>query len=115
MNQPNAIDAEQALLGALMANNRTYPRVRDLGLSPAHFVDPLNGVLYDELENMICDGECADAVSVLPRLLELGIWDRETWVTYLCGLLTLILDHKTISARILAQRIIATWIVRRQS
>ena len=37
---PSNVQAEQALLGALLANNRAYERVSEF-LAPEHFVDIL--------------------------------------------------------------------------
>ena len=36
---PSNVQAEQALLGALLANNRAYERVSEF-LAPEHFADP---------------------------------------------------------------------------
>ena len=38
---PNNIEAEQALLGAILVNNEAYYRVSDF-LEPTHFYDPLH-------------------------------------------------------------------------
>ncbi|RKQ70139.1 DnaB-like helicase C-terminal domain-containing protein [Oceanibaculum indicum] len=42
---PHNLEAEQALLGALMVNNGVYERFRDR-LKPEHFADPVNGRIY---------------------------------------------------------------------
>ena len=42
---PSNLQAEQALLGALLANNRAYERVSEY-LAPVHFADPIHGRIY---------------------------------------------------------------------
>ncbi|HET9146594.1 MAG TPA: DnaB-like helicase N-terminal domain-containing protein, partial [Acetobacteraceae bacterium] len=39
---PANLEAEQALLGALLANNKAYERVSEF-LSPEHFADAIHG------------------------------------------------------------------------
>ncbi len=39
---PSNLAAEQALLGALLANNKAYERVAEF-LAPEHFADPVHG------------------------------------------------------------------------
>ena len=47
---PHNIDAEQALLGAILVNNEALDRVTGF-LDPIHFFDPLHGQIYrDHLE-----------------------------------------------------------------
>ena len=42
---PSNLQAEQALLGALLANNKAYERVSEF-LAPEHFADAVNGRIY---------------------------------------------------------------------
>ena len=42
---PTNLQAEQALLGALLANNKAYERVSEF-LAPHHFADPIHGRIY---------------------------------------------------------------------
>ena len=41
---PHNLEAEQALLGAILVNNRSYERVSEF-LRPEHFADPVHGRL----------------------------------------------------------------------
>jgi replicative DNA helicase len=43
---PHNFEAEQALLGAILMNNRALERVSEF-LRPEHFADPVHGVIYD--------------------------------------------------------------------
>lgn len=60
---PANLEAEQALLGALMANNKAYDRVSEF-LEPRHFADPLHGAIYAAIKRRIDAGGLADAVTI---------------------------------------------------
>jgi hypothetical protein len=60
---PANTDAEQALLGALLANNKAYERVSDF-LAPDHFADPLNGRIFQAIQRRVEAGHLADAVTL---------------------------------------------------
>jgi hypothetical protein len=49
---PSNLQAEQALLGALLANNRAYERVSEY-LSPIHFADPIHGRIFQSIARRI--------------------------------------------------------------
>jgi hypothetical protein len=44
---PNNVEAEQALLGAILVNNDAYYRVSDF-LKPMHFNEPLHRKIYEQ-------------------------------------------------------------------
>ncbi|MGX6647587.1 replicative DNA helicase [Maricaulaceae bacterium MS644] len=58
---PHNIEAEQALLGALLFDNEVYQRVGDW-LKPDHFYDPLHARIYETASQLIIGGSLADAV-----------------------------------------------------
>jgi replicative DNA helicase len=60
---PANIEAEQALLGALLANGKAYDRVGGF-LLPEHFADPLHGRIYGAIRRRIEAGQVADAVTL---------------------------------------------------
>ena len=49
---PVNFEAEQALLGAVLANNLVYDRVNEF-LRPEHFADPLHGRIFETMSHMI--------------------------------------------------------------
>ncbi len=49
---PYDIDVEQALLGAILADNRAMERASAL-VKPEHFYDPLHGRIYETMSQMI--------------------------------------------------------------
>ncbi len=53
---PNNIEAEQALLGAILINNDAFYRVSDF-LKPPHFYDPLHRRIYELASELIRVGK----------------------------------------------------------
>lgn len=60
---PNNIEAEQALLGAILVNNDAFYRVSDF-LKPAHFYEPLHRRIYEVLAELIRMGKMANPVTI---------------------------------------------------
>jgi replicative DNA helicase len=60
---PHNIEAEQALLGAILLNNEALDRVRDI-VGPAHFFDPLHGRVFEAMQGFIARGRVANPVTL---------------------------------------------------
>ncbi len=60
---PQNIDAEKALLGAIMMNNRAFERVSDF-LYPEHFTDPANARIYEACMRLLEQGHQANPVTL---------------------------------------------------
>jgi replicative DNA helicase len=60
---PHNLEAEQALLGAILVNNEALDRVSGF-LSPGHFFDPLHGRIFETLATLIHAGKTATPVTV---------------------------------------------------
>ncbi len=60
---PDAIEAEQALLGAILVNNDAYWRVAGF-LKGAHFSEPIHKKIFEEAATMIAEGRSANPVTV---------------------------------------------------
>ena len=58
---PHNFEAEMALLGAILTNNRSYDRVSEF-LRPDHFADPRHGQIYEAAGRLIDHGQIADPV-----------------------------------------------------
>lgn len=58
---PDSIEAEQGLLGALLANNAGVDRVADF-LDPEHFSHPTHGRIYDAILKTVERGDIASPV-----------------------------------------------------
>jgi replicative DNA helicase len=83
---PSNQGAEQALLGALLANNKAYERVSEF-LTPEHFVDPIHGRIYGAVARRIEAGQLADAVTLKAEFEHSGVLDEVGGTTYLAQLL----------------------------
>ncbi|WP_336279034.1 replicative DNA helicase [Bartonella sp. CB175] len=62
---PHNIEAEQALLGAILINNDALDLVSDF-LKPVHFFEPLHQKIYDILSQIIEKGRLANPVTIKP-------------------------------------------------
>src|ERR671921_2190043 len=60
---PNNIDAEQALLGAILVNNDAYYRVSDF-LEPVHFFEELHRRIYEVATSLIKAGKVATPITL---------------------------------------------------
>lgn len=60
---PNNIEAEQALLGAILVNNAAFDRVSGF-LQPGHFFEPVHGRIYDTISQIIGMGKLASPVTL---------------------------------------------------
>ena len=81
------MQAEQALLGALLANNKAYERVSEF-LAPEHFADPIHGRIFQAIERRIEAGQLADAVTLKAEFEHSGVLDEVGGTAYLAQLLT---------------------------
>ena len=71
---PNNVEAEQALLGAILVNNEAFYRVSDF-LEPGHFLEGLHQQLYELASSLIRAGKVATPVTLktfLPNDLDIG-------------------------------------------
>ena len=71
---PNNVEAEQALLGAILVNNEAFYRVSDF-LEPGHFLEGLHQQLYELASTLIRAGKVATPVTLktfLPNDLDIG-------------------------------------------
>ena len=66
--QPHNIEAEQALLGAILVNNDAYHRVAEY-LRPEHFFEPVHARIFERCVETISRAQLADPVT-LKRLFD---------------------------------------------
>src|SRR5215831_10199462 len=64
---PHNIEAEQALLGAILVNNEAFYRVSDF-LEPAHFFEPIHQKIYQLARDLIRMGKVANPVTLKTHL-----------------------------------------------
>ncbi len=60
---PHNVEAEQALLGAILVNNEALYRVSDF-LEPEHFFETIHGQVYDIARSLIRTGKLASPVTL---------------------------------------------------
>jgi replicative DNA helicase len=71
---PQNVEAEQALLGAMLVNNEAFYRVSDF-LEPQHFFEPVHRVIFEVAAQLIRAGKVATPVTIktfLPADLAIG-------------------------------------------
>jgi replicative DNA helicase len=60
---PHNIEAEQALIGAILVNNEAFYRVSDF-LEPQHFFEPIHQKIYDLARSLIRAGKLATPITL---------------------------------------------------
>jgi replicative DNA helicase len=60
---PHNVEAEQALLGAILINNEAFYRVSDF-LEPRHFFEPIHAKIYEVAASIIRAGKIATPVTL---------------------------------------------------
>ena len=83
---PANLEAEQALLGALLANNKAFERVSEF-LEPEHFADPVHARLYEAIRRRVEAGQLADAVTLRAEFEHSGLLEEVGGTAYLAQLL----------------------------
>src|SRR6478735_12766769 len=71
---PHNIEAEQALLGAILVNNEAFYRVSDF-LEPVHFFEPVHRRIFEVAGELIRANKVATPVTIktfLPAELAIG-------------------------------------------
>jgi replicative DNA helicase len=84
---PHNLEAEQALLGAILFDNETYNRITPQ-LRDKHFFDPVHGRIFSACADMISAGELADGVTLKERFARDGGIQEIGGAVYLMKLLT---------------------------
>lgn len=82
---PHNLEAEQALLGALMFDNDLLERLPPL--EAAHFYDPVHGRIFQACAGMIAAGEVADGVTLKQRFARDGLIQEIGGAVYLMKLM----------------------------
>ena len=59
---PMNLEAEQALLAALLTNNTAYEKISDF-LKPNHFYDDTNGKIFEATAKLIENNQLADPLT----------------------------------------------------
>lgn len=60
---PQNLEAEQALLGAILANNKAFEKVSEF-LKPQHFADSMHAKVFEVMSKLISRGHIADVITL---------------------------------------------------
>ncbi len=82
---PRNIEAEQALLGALLANNKAYEKVSEF-LRAEHFSDPIHVKVFDVMARLIQKGHVADVITLKNYFEQEGTLNEVGGIAYLIKL-----------------------------
>jgi replicative DNA helicase len=82
---PHNLEAEQALLGAILVNNRAFDRVCDF-LRPEHFADPVHGRIFGACASLINSGKIATWVTLKGMFDQDEVLTEQGGATYLVKL-----------------------------
>ena len=82
---PRNIEAEQALLGALLANNKAYEKVSEF-LRAEHFSDPIHVKVFDVMARLIQKGHVADVITLKNYFEQEGTLNDVGGIAYLIKL-----------------------------
>lgn len=82
---PRNIEAEQALLGALLANNKAYEKVSEF-LRAEHFSDPVHVKVFDVMARLIQKGHVADVITLKNYFEQEGTLNDVGGINYLIKL-----------------------------
>ncbi|MES1158277.1 MAG: replicative DNA helicase [Terricaulis silvestris] len=83
---PHNLDAEQALLGAILFDNETYNRITPR-LESKHFYDPVHGRIFAACSETIAAGNLADGVTMRERFAKDGALKEIGGAAYLLTLI----------------------------
>jgi RecA-family ATPase len=93
---PHNVEAEHAVLGAVLVNNEAFKRVSDF-LKPEHFCAPIHQRIYETAGGLIRDGKIATPITIkdfLPTDLDIAGLTVVQYLARLCAEATTIINVK---------------------
>jgi replicative DNA helicase len=91
---PHNIEAEQALLGAILVNNEAFYRVSDF-LKPEHFFEPIHAKIYELASSLIRAGKIASPITLktfLPPDVDIGGMNASQYLARLAAEATTVIN-----------------------
>lgn len=106
--QPQALDAEEAVLGALMLEKDAYPIVSDI-LKPESFYNEMHQIIYRAIIGLAIRQAPIDMVTVVEELKKEGNLEKVGGAVYIAELTEKVgsAAHLEFHARIIAQKYLA--------
>src|SRR3954449_2728138 len=91
---PHNIEAEQALLGAILVNNEAFYRVSDF-LEPQHFFEPIHAKIYELASSLVRAGKVASPITLktfLPPDLDIAGLNASQYLARLAAEATTVIN-----------------------
>jgi len=106
--QPQAVEVEKAVLGALMIDKNAYMEVCDK-LVPESFYDPKNQMVYDAIQRLSMDESPVDILTVTDKLAKMGKLDEVGGPGYIAELSSMVATSANIEyySSIVAEKYLA--------
>ena len=110
--QPQALEVEKAVLGALMIDKDAYAVVCEI-LRPESFYEPRNQMVYTAIRDLSMAEKPVDVLTVTEELAKLGKLDEVGGPTYVAELSSRVASSANIEyhAQILAQKSLARQLI----
>jgi replicative DNA helicase len=110
---PRALEAEQAVLGALMLEKDAIPGIIDL-LRPEAFYEPAHAAIYEAILLLYSDSSPVDLVTVKNRLQQMGQLEKAGGPLYIVELTAKVASaaHVEFHARIIIEKFIQRELIR---
>ena len=110
--QPQAVDLERVVLGALMVDSDAFSIVSEI-LRPETFYEPRHQKIYEAIRNMNMDERPVDIMTLVDELTKMGEIDKVGGAEYLMEISSQVASaaHVEYHARILAQKYMARQLI----
>ncbi len=110
--QPQAVDIEQVVLGALMIDSDAFSVVSEI-LKPETFYEPKHQYIYDAIRQLNLDERPVDIMTVTEELKRLGTLERVGGAVYVVELSSRVISsaHIEYHAKVLAQKFLARQLI----
>lgn len=82
---PQNVEAEQALIGAILINNKAFEKVADF-LKPNHFINPVHAQIFEVMSNLISQERAADVITLKNYFEQQGTLSDVGGISYLIKL-----------------------------
>ncbi len=110
--QPQAVELERVVLGALMVDSDAFSMVSEI-LKPETFYEPRHQKIYEAIRNMNMDERPVDIMTLVDELTKMGEIDKVGGAEYLMDISSQVASaaHVEYHARILAQKYMARQLI----
>ncbi len=110
--QPQAVDLEKVVLGALMVDTDAFSMVSEI-LKPDTFYEPRHQKIYEAIRNMNMDERPVDIMTLINELTKMGELEKVGGAEYLMDISSGVASaaHIEYHARILAQKYMARQLI----